>query len=79
MLWVVLVASVLFLAWRYVTGTNEKWVLMNNIILAKLTYERLSPEARRRVDEALRARLRQTPGWGEDIDDLRVEEESYNL
>ena len=70
MLWIVIAAAVLYLGYRYVKSTNHKWVLMNNIILAKTTYEQLPPEQQKQADDEVRELLRLNPEWGKDISNL---------
>jgi hypothetical protein len=78
MLWILAIAVILYLGYRHIQNTNAKWVLMNNIVLAKLTYDLLEPDVRREVDEAARARLNSRPGPIRDIESM-VEADKWRL
>lgn len=79
MLWIILAFTIAacYAVWKYITYTNKKWVMMNNIILAKITYNKISEEERKNVDDRVDKVVKRSPFHGNSIDDVGVEADKW--
>lgn len=74
---VIIVIIIGYAVWRYIKYTNKKWIMMNNIILARLTYEKLAEDKRVEVDHQANKVVQRSPFYGFSIDNVDVESDKW--
>ena len=79
MFWIILIVVIVagYAAWKYITYKNKKWIIMNNIILAKVTYDEISEDKKREVDNRANKVVQRSPFHGNSIDDVGVEADKW--